>query len=84
MLLKYLLATVYSVFLFQGKLTPADGRCGCSWECANRICYGGEYYRPQNYRLTACNDVESQKECEDANTEVADWVGPVVAVLPST
>jgi hypothetical protein len=25
-LIKSLLATVYSVFLFQGKLTPADGR----------------------------------------------------------
>jgi hypothetical protein len=84
MLIKSLLATVYSIFLFQGKFAPADGRCGCSWECANRRCLGGDDYRPKNYRLTACNDIESKTECESANAEVADWVAPVVAVLPST
>jgi hypothetical protein len=82
MLIKSLLATVYSVFLFQGKFAPADGRCGCNYECALRTCQYSERYRQHNYRLTACDDNESKTECMAANAEVADWVAPVVQVIP--
>jgi hypothetical protein len=81
MLIKSLLATAYSVFLFQGKFAPADGRCDCSWECVLRTCQNSEDFSPKNYVIKGCNDIESQVECAAGNLEVDEWVGSVVQVL---